>query len=326
MAAVKANAYGHGLVPVARALSAADALGVARIQEAQTLRSAGAVLPIVALEGVFSAEQLAIAARDNVEPVVHTFEQVAMLEEFSGLLPSRVWLKVDTGMGRLGFRIEEFSSAWERLRRVRSIGGIGLMTHLAEAEVVGGAATCQQLFRFEQLSRGQAIERSVANSAALIAWPDARMDWVRPGIMLYGVSPFSTRTGGELGLRPALKLSTQIIAVRVVRAGEAIGYNGIWRASRESRIAVAAIGYGDGYPRLIGEATPVVINGNEAPVVGRVSMDMTLIDVTELPVAVGDEVTMWGGALPVERIASCASTIAYELLCGITERVTRSWR
>jgi alanine racemase len=326
MAAVKANAYGHGLVPVARALSAADALGVARIEEAQTLRSAGVLLPIIALEGVFSAEQLAMAARENVEPVVHTFEQVAMLEELAGWVHSRVWLKVDTGMGRLGFRIEEFPSAWERLRRVRSIGGIGLMTHLAEADVVGGAATCQQLYRFQQLSCGQVVERSAANSAALIAWPESRMDWVRPGIMLYGVSPFSTHTGGELGLRPALKLSTQIIAVRRVHAGEAIGYNGTWRATRDSRIAVAAIGYGDGYPRVIGHATPVAINGREAPIVGRVSMDMTLIDATDLDVAVGDEVTMWGERLPVERIASCASTIAYELLCGIAERVVRSWR
>ena len=199
-----------------------------------------------------------------------------------------------------------------------------LLTHLACAENVGGSETKLQLDRFRALSEPLRLERSIANSAGIIAWPETHAEWVRPGLMLYGASPFAERSAGDLGLLPAMTFTTQLIAVRNVAAGEAIGYNGIWRAPRHSRIAVAAVGYGDGYPRCMRAGAPGLINGREAPVVGRVSMDMTMLDATDLPdAAVGDEVTLWGKGLPAERVAPFADTIAYELFCRIAERVKR---
>jgi alanine racemase len=324
IAAVKANAYGHGLIPAARALAAADAFGVARVEEAVSLRAAAVAHPILVLEGAFSAEQLATAAHHNLQIVVHSFEQVAMLEQYPGAHRFAVWLKVDTGMNRLGFRTEEVADAHARLSRSAATGTLRLITHLACAENAGGAETRLQLDRFRALSGPLRLERSIANSAGIVAWPDAHAEWVRPGLMLYGASPFADRSAEDLGLLPAMTFATQLIAVRQVAAGEAIGYNGIWRAQRRSRIAVAAVGYGDGYPRCMRAGAPALINGREAPIVGRVSMDMTMIDATDLPDAkVGDEVRLWGTGLPAERVASFADTIAYELFCRITERVNR---
>lgn len=327
MAAVKANAYGHGLVPVARALAAADAFGVARVEEAITLRVARIAHPILVLAGVSAAEQLAAAAQHDLQIVVHSFDQIAMLEQYPGAHRFAVWLKVDTGMNRLGFRLEEFVPALERLSRCAAIAMVRLMTHLACAEDTAGKETQQQLDRFAALGASLQLERSIANSAGLMAWPEARAEWVRPGLMLYGASPFADRSAASLGLLPAMTFATQLIAVRNVAAGEAIGYNGLWRAQRPTRIGVAAVGYGDGYPRCMRAGAPAIVNGREAAVVGRVSMDMTLIDVTDLPNAtVGDPVMLWGAGLPSERVAPYADTIPYELFCRITERVTRNWR
>jgi alanine racemase len=324
IAAVKANAYGHGLVHAARALADADAFGVARVEEALELRAAGIKHPIVVLEGVFSASQLDAAAANDLQLVVHSFEQIAMLEQYPGTHRFAVWLKVDTGMNRLGFRTEELEAALSRLRDCAAVGGMRLLTHLAAAENAGGLETKLQLDRFRALSAPLRFERSIANSAGVIAWPEAHAEWVRPGLMLYGASPFAERSAADLGLLPAMTFTTQLIAVRNVAAGEAIGYNGIWRAKRRSRIAVAAVGYGDGYPRCMHAGAPALINGREVSIVGRVSMDMTMLDATELPeAAVGDEVTLWGSGLPAERVAPFADTIAYELFCRIAERVTR---
>ena len=205
-----------------------------------------------------------------------------------------------------------------------AVGTLRLMTHLACAENAGGLETKLQLERFRALSAPLRLERSIANSAGIIAWPEAHAEWVRPGLMLYGASPFAERSAADLGLLPAMTFTTQLIAVRNVAAGEAIGYNGIWRAKRRRASRVAAVGYGDGYPRCMRAGAPVLINGREAPVVGRVSMDMTMLDVTDLPdAAVGDEVTLWGKGLPAERVAPFADTIAYELFCRIAERVKR---
>jgi alanine racemase len=227
-------------------------------------------------------------------------------------------------MNRLGFRIEELATAHARLRACAAVGTLRLLTHLACAENIGGAETKLQLDRFRALSEPLRLERSIANSAGIIAWPDSHAEWVRPGLMLYGASPFAERSAADLGLLPAMTFTTQLIAVRTVEAGEAIGYNGIWRAPRRSRIAVAAVGYGDGYPRCTRAGAPALIGGREAPIVGRVSMDMTMLDATDLPnVAVGDEVTLWGKGLPAERVAPFADTIAYELFCRIAERVKR---
>ncbi len=324
IAAVKANAYGHGLLHAARALAGADAFGVARIEEGLALRAAALSHPIVVLEGVFGASQLEVAAANDLQLVVHSFEQIAMLEQYAGTHRFAVWLKVDTGMNRLGFRTEELEAAHSRLRACAAVGSMRLLTHLAGAENAGGLDTKLQLDRFRALSAPLRLERSIANSAAVIAWPDAHADWVRPGLMLYGASPFAERSAADLGLLPAMTFTTQLIAVRNVAAGEAIGYNGVWRAKRRSRIAVAAVGYGDGYPRCMHAGAPALINGREAPIVGRVSMDMTMLDATDLPdAAVGDEVTLWGKGLPAESVAPFADTIAYELFCRIAERVSR---
>lgn len=324
IAAVKANAYGHGLVHAARALAGADAFGVARVEEGLALRDANITQPIVVLEGAFDANQLAAAATHDLQLVVHSFEQLAMLEQYAGSHRFAIWLKVDTGMNRLGFRSEEIESALARIKSCAALGTLRLLTHLASAEHAGGLETKLQLDRFRALSEPLRVERSIANSAGIIAWPEAHAEWVRPGLMLYGASPFEERSAADLGLLPAMTFTTQLIAVRNVAAGEGIGYNGVWRAKRRSRIGVAAVGYGDGYPRCMHAGAPVLIRGREVSVVGRVSMDMTMLDVTDHPdAAVGDEVTLWGTGLAAERVASFADTIAYELFCRIAGRVAR---
>jgi alanine racemase len=323
LAVVKANAYGHGLLTVSRALADADAFAVARIEEAVTLREAGCAARIVLLEGVQDAAELEEAGRLDLEPFVHQDRQIGLLESWRGEKKLRVWLKIDTGMHRLGFAPAAAASAAARLAACARVAGpIHLATHLAEAEIAGGAETAAQIARFAEATRGLSGERSLANSAGLIAWPDARADWVRPGIMLYGISPFADRTAGDLGLRPAMTLETRVIALKDVSAGERVGYGGTWAAVRPARIAVAAVGYGDGYPRGAQNGAPVAVNGEVATLAGRPSMDMITIDVTGLPRAdVGDRVELWGGAVPVERVAAASGTIAYELTCRVGRRV-----
>lgn len=327
MAIIKANAYGHGLIPTARALATADAFGVARLDEGHVLRSVEIQNEIVLLEGVFAAEELQSAAQQRFQLVVHSFEQLQMLEAFTGPYRFTIWLKVDTGMNRLGFRIEDFANAWQRLARCRSVAAIRLMTHLATAEERGNTDTALQIEKFRAISDQLNLERSIANSAGLLQWPEGRTEWVRPGLMLYGISPVPDRDAASLGLRAAMTLTTQLIAVRRVPAGEAVGYGGTWRVERDSLIGIAAIGYGDGYPRNVRTGAPIRVNERELCVVGRVSMDMTAIDLTDQPEAkIGDRVTVWGQTLPVERIAPYADTIAYELVCGISQRVGVEWR
>ena len=326
LAIIKANAYGHGLVPAARALLDADALGVARLEEGVALREAGIVSDIVLLEGIFSAEQLAVAGQHAFQVVVHSSEQLALLEGCTGQASFVVWLKLDTGMNRLGLRTEDFAAAFARLRQCRAVARVRLMTHLASAEDEGSPFTNAQIAAFEAATSGIEAERSIANSAGLILWPRARGHWVRPGLMLYGISPLAQRSATDLGLRPAMTLTTRLIAIRRVPVGETVGYGGTWRAARETRIGVAAIGYGDGYPRNMRAGAPVLVEGRESPVVGRVSMDMTAVDVTDDPAArVGDEVTLWGQGLAAERIAPYADTIPYELVCRVSQRVAMEW-
>lgn len=323
LAVIKANAYGHGLVPVARALEGADALAVARIEEAVALRSAGVAQRLVLLEGVFNAQQLQMAADHACDIVVHSHEQLTMLERFSGSHRFTVWLKVDTGMNRLGFRPEEFDGVWKRLQRLQAVDSdMVLMTHLACADDLTGHSTPAQLALFERTTRGVKAGRSIANSAGLLSWPESRADWVRPGLALFGVSPLPGKTGSDFGLRPVMRLGTELIAIRKVAAGESVGYGSAWTATRDSRIGVAAIGYGDGYPRHLGNGTPVLLGEHRVPLVGRVSMDMITVDLTEHPdAAVGDGLTLWGPGLPVEELARLAGTIPYEMLCGVTQRV-----
>jgi alanine racemase len=323
MAVVKANAYGHGLVSTALCLADADAFAVARLEEALALRGAGVRKPIVLLEGVFNAEQLVEAARANLEIVVHEEEQISLLENFARGHRFAVWLKIDTGMNRLGFRPSRAQRALEQLEALGDrLHELRLMTHFASADERDSRLTREQLARFDVLTQGRANPRSLANSAALFAEPESRADWVRPGLALYGVSPFTDQIGASLGLTPAMRLVSTVLAVREVPAGETVGYGGIWRAQRDSRLAIVAAGYGDGLPRALPNGTPVLVRGQRGELVGRVSMDMIAVDVTDIDEAqVGDAALLWGPELPVEEIAAHAGTISYELLCGVSQRV-----
>ncbi|HEY0681783.1 MAG TPA: alanine racemase [Steroidobacter sp.] len=331
IAVVKANGYGHGMIRVARALADADGLGVARLADGVALREAGVTQRILLLEGVFGPEQFALAAKEQCEIVVHSPEQLDVLEQFSGSHRFVVWLKLNSGMNRLGFRVEDFAAAHARLQRCSSVSLIRVMTHFSSSEERGDAGradvTAAQLKLFNDLVAPFGHERSAANSAAVIAWPEAHQDWVRPGLMLYGMSPMPNKTAADFGLRPAMTLSTQLIAVQNIGVGEPVGYNGIWRATRPSRIGIAAIGYGDGFPRSTRNGAPVLVAGQEASIAGRVSMDMIAIDITDLPHAkAGDEVVVWGAGLPAERLAPYADTTCYELVCRVTSRVPLVWR
>jgi len=323
MAVVKANAYGHGLVPTALCLADADAFGVARIDEALALRGAGVRGRIVLLEGVFNAEQLSEAARQSLDIVVHEAEQLELLEAAPTGQRFVVWLKIDTGMNRLGFRPSAAQSALQRLDALgERVLDLRLMTHFASADDRDSMQTRQQLSRFDVLTQGRHAARSLANSAAIFAQPESHADWVRPGLALYGVSPFGDQVGSSLGLVPAMRLVSTVIAVREVPAGETVGYSGVWRAQRDSRMAIVAAGYGDGLPRALPNGTPVLIRGARGELAGRVSMDMIAVDVTGIEgVRVGDAALLWGPELPVEEIAAHAGTISYELLCSVSQRV-----
>lgn len=323
MAVIKADGYGHGIVPVARALEQADAFAVARLEEAAAIRDAGLDNRIILLEGVFHAEQLGLAARLGLELVVHAPEQLAMLEAAAGSARFPVWLKLDTGMNRLGFDPAAAGELFSRLQACPAVQRpLYLMTHLANADDPADTTTDRQMEVFAEAVSGLPGERTIANTAGLLAWPDSRGDWVRPGIGLYGVSPFAEGSGADLGLRPVMTLVSELIAIKTVPKGGRVGYGGAWTAPAPTRIGVAAIGYGDGYPRHLGNGTPVRIGDSDARIVGRISMDMVTIDLEDAPGArVGDEILLWGDGLPVETLARLAGTIPYELLCGVTRRV-----
>jgi len=324
MAVIKANAYGHGLVAVARALESADAFAVARVDEGLMLRAAGIATPTVLLEGVFDRDQLEAAAGAGFELVVHTAEQVDLLRAAAPGMSFKVWLKLDSGMNRLGFKGAAFDSAHAALGALAAVRSpVNLFTHLASADEPDLPTTGEQLARFDAATRALPGERSIANSAGMLSFAEAQADWVRPGLLVYGVSPIAGSIGADYGLRPVMTLKSHVIAHKDLAAGERVGYGGDWTATRPTRLAVAAVGYGDGYPRALPSGAPVLVNGERASLAGRVSMDMIGIDVTDLqrPPALGDSVVLWGEGLPVEEIAVWADTIPYELLCGISQRV-----
>lgn len=323
LAVIKADGYGHGMVRVAEALHEADGFGVASIDEALVLREAGIAHPIVLLEGFFSADELPLIARHRLDIVVHHEHQLAALEHATLPHPVQVWLKIDSGMHRLGFALERAAEAYGRLKACPQVSDrIRLMTHLANADDRGDAATPRQLERFETAVKGLDGERSIANSGGLLGWASSHADWARPGLMLYGVSPFSDTLGHQEGLRSVMTLSTELVSVDHRRRGDRIGYGGTWRCPEDMPVGVAAAGYGDGYPRAAPAGTPALLRGRRVPIVGRVSMDMVCIDLRGVADAqVGERVELWGGDLPVEEVARAASTIAYELLCNVAHRV-----
>ncbi|HEY9198789.1 MAG TPA: alanine racemase [Gammaproteobacteria bacterium] len=322
MAVVKANGYGHGLVRSAQAMRDVDGFGVACLEEAVTLREAGLRQPISLLEGFFDSDELAAVSRYRLMPVMHAEHQIRQLEGAQLPQPIAVWLKVDTGMHRLGFAPEQLPAMYRRLQACANVEAIGLFSHLGYADDRRSPQTPQQCARFLAAVAGLPGERSLANSGGLLGWPETQLDWVRPGLMLYGISPFSGDTGREQGLRPAMSLESRLIAVNRYARGEAIGYSGAWVCPEDMPVGVVAAGYGDGYPRHAPAGTPVLVNGQRAQLIGRVSMDMLCVDLRAQPEArVGDPVLLWGDALPVEEIARCAETIAYELVCAVASRV-----
>ncbi len=335
IAVVKANAYGHGLAPVARALARTDAYAVARTEEALILREAGLAHPVILLEGPLVAEDLDVAARFHLDVVIHSPEQLRMLELYRGSGRFNLWLKFETGMNRLGMPLAEAPVILRQLQSLACVARpLKLMSHLACAEERANPMTRTQVSRFLRAFNGLACDHSLANSAGVLAWPETQAvpdipghegrlsNWVRPGVMLYGISPFADETGADHRLTPAMEFETRLIAIKRVARGESVGYGAQWRAERESVIGVAAAGYGDGYPRHLGNGTPVRVGAHVVPLAGRISMDLMTVDLTLHPGArVGDPVTLWGRDLPVETIARRAGTIGYELVCGITQRV-----
>jgi len=323
MAVVKANAYGHGLVATALALREADAFAVARLEEGLALRAAGITRPIVLLEGVFTAAQLEEAAHQGLELVVHDALQIELLEQMRGAHRFVLWIKIDTGMNRLGFPVGEFAAALERVRRLTPAPlEIRLLTHLSCANERDEGVTQAQLTRFRQATQGLEYAVSIANSAGLFGTLQLGCDWVRPGLALYGACPFADCAATDLGLKPVMTLATSVIAVRRVARGESVGYGGAWVAARDSLIAIIAAGYGDGLHRSLGGGTPVLVDGERAPLAGRVSMDMMAVDVSALrAVHVGTPAILWGPGLPVDEVARHAGTIPYELLCSVSQRV-----
>ena len=332
MAVIKANAYGHGLVAVAGSLEDADCLAVARLSEATRIRYAGIDKPIALLGGVFSANEIDQAIDLQLQICVHTEEQIALLEQH-GSANVQVWAKVDTGMNRLGFHPESVATVVARLGNCAAVSDVRLMTHLANADDRQDATTKMQIEAFRVLADNFVGEVSIANSAGVLGWSeelevfaDLRKTgrlWIRPGLALYGISPFPGQCGADLGLSPAMQFEAQLIAVKNLCTGEKVGYGGTWQAQQDTRIGVISAGYGDGYSRHIGSGTPVLINGRRVPVVGRISMDLCSVDLgADATDQVGDAVVLWGEDLPVEEIAEHAGAIPYELVCGITNRET----
>jgi alanine racemase len=319
-AVIKANAYGHGVERAAKAFAAADGLAVLDFQEAARLRVAGITQPILMLEGIFKAADVALLDKYALTPVFHSPAQVEMLR--AATLPSAidVYVKVNSGMNRLGFTADKLGASFNALREHPRVRQLTLMTHFADAD--GASGVKAQLDWFQEMTKSFSAPRSLANSATLLRFPQAHGDWVRPGIMLYGCSPFADRTAESLGLKPAMTLTTEIIATQHLQPGERVGYGFSYEAVGELRIGVIACGYADGYPRHAPTGTPVLVNGKRARIVGRVSMDMITVDISDIPEAdIGTPVTLWGEGLSADEVGAAAGTLSYELLCALAPRV-----
>ena len=320
-AVVKANAYGHGLEAARRAFAAADGLALLEFDGAVSLREAGWERPILMIEGAFTRADVALAARLGLSLVVHNLEQARWLEEHDGP-PVPLFLKINTGLNRLGVPPDAARDMHQRLSRCRMAACVGLMTHFANADLPGGAGAA--LDCFDRATAGIDGERSLANSAAVLTVAESRRHWVRPGIILYGATPFSDRTASSFGFRPAMRLSGRLIAVQQLRRGDAVGYGSNFTAGQTMRIGIVNCGYADGYPRLAPTGTPVAVCGVRTRTVGRVSMDMLAVDIDAIPAAqVGSPVQLWGDLVGVDEVAAAAGTIGYDLLCAVTARVRR---
>jgi len=328
MAVVKADAYGHGLTQIAASLceSGADALAVATVEEGITLREHGLQLPITVLSSVWEFADVELLLTWKLDPVLHNRQQIRLFASCDATRKLSPWLKIDTGMHRVGITPEQAPLLVEQLGTASWVRELGLMTHFGCADEVGNMVTGKQLMSFLQIAETGSSDCSVANSAAVIAWPETRLDWVRPGIMLYGCSPLEGGVGEQHGLQPVMTLRSRLTAVFNHRKGEAIGYGASWCCPQDTRIGLVPCGYGDGYPRHAPSGTPVLVDGRRAALAGRVSMDMLCVDLGPYSTsAVGSEVVLWGRGLPIEEIATSAGTIGYELLCRLTSRPVRHY-
>jgi len=320
MAVVKANAYGHGLVNVAHALYEADGFAVLSVNEAVDLREAGIEQPILLLEGAFGLDSLRIAASFDVTLVVHQVEQIEVLKAANLAKPVSVYLKMNTGMNRLGFQPAEYEAVFNDLSQLDNVSDITLMTHFATADETIGITG--PLKRFDATTQTLSAPKSLANSATILRHPEAHADWVRPGIMLYGASPVGGTPATAFDLQPAMQFTSEIIAIQTLEKGDSIGYGHTFTATKKMRIGIVACGYADGYPRHAPTGTPIGVLGQLTETLGRVSMDMLYCDLTALPEAnVGSSVELWGNLVPVDAVAESSGTVGYELLCAVAPRV-----
>ena len=327
VAVIKANAYGHGAVQFARALPDADAFAVSRLPEAVELREAGIKQPILLLEGCFCIEELQCAADLELHTMIHNQKQLQELEQSELSQPLQVWMKIDTGMHRLGVLPEQVDEYYQRITKSGNAKhDIGFASHFSCADELHSETTNKQIACFEQATSKYSGPKSLSNSAGCLHWPAAHYDYLRPGIALYGIAPRAESTGKEEGLRPAMILKSKLISIRRHKAGEAVGYGQNWTATEDTWIGVVAMGYGDGYPRTAPSGTPVLVNGRRVPIAGTVSMDMITIDLgPDAQDLIGDDVIFWGDDLPVEEVARHIGTLAYELVIKLTGRVKKSY-
>ncbi len=324
MAVVKSNAYGHGALEIAGAITErVDAFAVATIDEGIELRAAGINQTIVVLSAFWNAEQVSVLNTFKLTPVIHHLEQINWLEK-EAKRPQSTWIKINTGMNRLGLQPDELVFAVSRVEAIPAIKIVGLMSHLANADDVEDPMTTGQSKVFQEACCGFNYPRSLANSAAILSRSDMHFDWVRPGIMLYGGSPLLEQSAQSLNLQPVMRLESRLISLRMLESGSAVGYGALWRSHKTIRLGIAAIGYGDGYPIVIDPETCAMVGEQRCRIVGRVSMDSLALDLSECKdTKVGDVVTLWGGRMSVDEVAGHAGTIGYELLCRITSRVPR---
>ena len=335
MVVLKANAYGHGFIECAQTLlSVADELAVASMDDALFLRNYLAKqldqqqIAITTLSGFYSADEIPEAVDNNVSFIVYDYSQLTLLEKSDNKKTLRIWIKVDTGMSRLGFAIDDLADVLLRIAQLNSVEIRGIVSHLANADEPTHTSNARQLARFLELKQQYSDRNwqwSLANSAAVMGISGAHQDWIRPGIMLYGSSPIIDQSAESLNLKPVMTFSTELISIRQVTKGESVGYGSIWTADKQTSVGVIACGYADGYPRHIAENTPVLIDNQPSKILGRVSMDLIVVDLTNVKATIGSEVVLWGKGLPIDEIARSAETIAYELLCGITQRVRKEY-
>jgi alanine racemase len=319
LAVIKADAYGHGAVRCALALEQqADGFAVACIEEALELRAAGIKAPVLLLEGFFEASELPLIVQHDLWCVVHSLWQLEAIEQAQLSKPITVWLKLDSGMHRVGLHAKDYQAAYQRLLASGKVARIVLMSHFARADELDSAASNEQLAVFQSARQGLSAEVSLRNSPAVLGWPNMPSDWVRPGLMLYGATPFEVPQAEAARLQPVMTVQSRVISVRELPAGEPVGYGAKFVSPRPTRVGVVAMGYADGYPRQAPNGTPVLVAGKRTQLIGRVSMDMLCIDLTDVPEAgLGSPVELWGKNVLASEVAMHAGNIPYQIFCNL---------